>query len=472
MSASSVRHYCGLFGIFGHPNAAFLAHLGLYAQQHRGQESAGIVTSDGVRLRRHAEMGLVNDVFKPGVLDKINAPSAIGHVRYSTSGASCAGNAQPLLFEFAGGQVSLGHNGTLTNAAALRAEFEARGHIFQTTSDSEIIIHLLAAPEHVEHERPLASVLERIEGAFSLVMLHNDRLVAVRDPMGFRPLCIGRMDNGAIVVASETCALDQIEAQYMRDVAPGEILTVDAAGMRSERFGPVDPPRGGACIFEHVYFADPSSNIFGENVHTARKAMGKALAREAFVDADLVIPIPNCARCAAIGYAKQSGIPLGRGFTTSHYAGRSFILPDQDQRDLAVRMKLNVIKDAVRGRRLVVVEDSVVRGTTTRGKISALWKAGAKEIHLRVASPPLRHPCYYGIDFPDPRKLVARDRTVEQIREYLGVDSLHYLSAEAMLECVKLPPNTYCTACFTGDYPTEVLVPLEKLALDPEAKED
>ncbi|MCB9851343.1 MAG: amidophosphoribosyltransferase [Phycisphaerales bacterium] len=467
MTDEAVRHYCGLFGVSGDPQAAILTHLGLYAQQHRGQESAGICTSDGRRLHRHAEMGLVNDVFTPRVLDGLVGSVAIGHVRYSTTGSSCSANAQPLLFEFAAGSVCLGHNGTLTNAVALRKEFEARGHIFQTSSDTEVIVHLLAAPEHQAQPNPLASVLERVEGAFSLVILLDNKLIAARDPYGFRPLCLGKLASGAYVVASETCALDIVDAEYVRDVAPGEILTIHDGELHSDHFGEdVTSGRGGACIFEHVYFADPSSNIFGENVHSARKRMGEALAREAPVDADLVIPVPNCARCAAIGYSGASGLPLGRGFTTSHYAGRSFILPDQAARDLAVKLKLNVIKDAVRGKRLVVVEDSVVRGTTTQGKISALRRAGATEIHLRVASPPLRHPCYYGIDFPDPSKLIAKNRSVDEIREYLGVDSLHYLSVEGMLGSVSQGTQSYCTACFTGDYPTRIRQKVDKLALE------
>ena len=466
MAIEKVRHHCGLFGIFGHTEAAFLTRLGLYAQQHRGQESAGICTSDGARIKRHAGMGLVNDVFNDEALSEINAPVAIGHVRYSTAGSSCPDNTQPLLFEFAEGQISVAHNGTLVNASALRHEYERRGHIFQTSCDTEVIIHLLAAPEHQCEPNPLVSVLDCLEGAYSLLLLYRDRLVAVRDPLGFRPLCLGRMDNGAMVVVSETCALDIVDAEYVRDVAPGEIVTIDKTGVHSERFGQAGLPRGGACIFEHVYFADPSSNIFGQNVHTARKAMGKALAREAPADADLVIPVPNCARCAAIGYSEESGIPLGRGFTTSHFVRRSFILPEQSQRDLAVKLKLNVIKEAVQGKRLVVVEDSVVRGTTTRGKISALRKARAAAIHLRVASPPLRHPCYYGIDFPDPTKLVATTRTVEQIREYLGVDSLQYLTTKALLSCVNMPADHYCTACFTGDYPVKIRQPVNKMAME------
>ncbi len=461
-----VRHHCGLFGVYGHPDSAFLTKLGLYAQQHRGQESAGICTTEGHRILRKAGMGLVNDVFSQSDLDRLRNPVAVGHVRYSTTGSSCEGNAQPLLFEFAGGQVCVAHNGTLTNALALRREYEKRGHIFQTSCDSEVVVHLLASPEHRDQSDALASVLNRLEGAYSLLLLYPDRLVAARDPFGFRPLCMGKMANGAVVVASETCALDIVDAQYLRDVEPGEVVTVCSEGMSSSRFPVGAPARGGACIFEHVYFADPSSNIFGDNVHVARKSMGRALAQEAPVDADLVVPVPNCARCAAIGYAKESGIPLGRGFTTSHYAGRSFILPEQSQRELAVKLKLNVIRDAVKGKRLVVVEDSVVRGTTTLGKMNALRNAGAIEIHLRVASPPLRHPCYYGIDFPDPRKLVAVGRTVEDVREFLGVDSLHYLSAEAMLDSVSMPADRYCTACFTGDHPVKGLTVFDKLALE------
>jgi amidophosphoribosyltransferase len=443
-----------LFGVFGHPEAAFLTHLGLYAQQHRGQESAGICTTDGLSLTRHVGMGLVNGVFNRDILARINNPVAIGHVRYSTAGSSCENNAQPLQFSYLFGEVALAHNGTLVNAQTLRREFEGRGSIFQTSSDSEVIVHLIAQAECRGDPEPLETALNQLQGAYSLLFLHRDRIVAVRDPLGFRPLCFGRMENGAIVVASETCALDIVDAEYVRDVEPGEILTFDDSGIHSRRFGPAGQRRGGACVFEHVYFADPSSNIFGQNVHVARKAMGKALAREAPVDADLVIPVPNCARCAAIGYSEYSGIPVGRGFTTSHFAGRSFILPEQSQRDLTVKLKLNVIKEAVQGKRLVVVEDSVVRGTTTRGKLSALRKAHAREIHLRVASPPLKHACYYGIDFPDPNQLVANGRSVEEVRKFLGVDSLHYLSPEGMLSCLTMPSHQYCTACFTGDYPT------------------
>ncbi len=464
--SDSPRHHCGLFGIYGHPDAVHLTCLGLHAQQHRGQESAGIVSTDGAILKRHAALGLVQDVFDARTLSSLANPIAIGHVRYSTTGSCSEANAQPLMFEYAGGQVAIAHNGNLINAPLLRRDYERHGHIFHTTSDTEVIIHLLAKPGHQDKPNPLAHVLSHLQGAYCLILLYPDRMIAVRDPLGFRPLCIGTLPGGVYVVASETCALDIIDAEYVRDVAPGEIVTIDDRGLHSQRFGLHEGPRGAACIFEHIYFADPSSDIFGENVHMVRQKMGRQLAREAPVAADMVIPVPNCARCAALGYSLESGIPRGRGFTTSHYAGRSFIMPSQTLRDLTVRMKLNVIKEAVKGKRLVVVEDSVVRGTTTRGKIGALRRAGAKEIHLRVASPPIRHPCYFGIDFPNPNELIATGRSVEDIRFFLEVDSLHYLSMEGMLSCVKMPKERYCTACFSGDYPVDATEPVDKYALE------
>ena len=462
----SVRHHCGLFGVFGHEDAVALTHLGLFAQQHRGQESAGICSSDGEHMVRTAGLGLVNQVFHRRNLEAIRNPIAIGHVRYSTTGSCSEANLQPLMFEFAGGQVAIAHNGNLINAALLRRNYERHGHIFQSTSDTEVIIHLLAKPAHQEKQSPLVHVLNHLQGAYCLLLLYPGRLTAVRDPFGFRPLCLGKLANGSWVVASETCALDIIDADYVRDVEPGEIVSITNDGLTSQRYGREMNGRGAACIFEHIYFADPSSNVFGENVHMARERMGRALAREAPADADLVIPVPNCARCSAIGYSQESGIQFGRGFTTSHFAGRSFIMPDQSSREREVRVKLRVIKDAVRDKRLVVVEDSVVRGTTTRGKMGALRRAGAKEIHLRVASPPIRHPCFFGIDFPCKSELVATDRTVEQVRAFLEVDSLHYLSHEGMLQCVKMPPEKYCTACFSGDYPMEVKEPFDKFAME------
>jgi len=461
-----MKHYCGLFGIFGHEDAVFLTHLGLYALQHRGQESAGIVSTDGEQLMRHAGMGLVNQVFNKRNLESIRAPVAIGHVRYSTTGSSTSGNTQPLLFSFMGGQVAIAHNGNLINAALLRRMYEELGHIFQTTCDTEVIIHLLAKHAHQGIGSPMSHVLNHLQGAYSLLFLFPDRMVAARDPLGFHPLCIGRTESGAVVVASESKALDMVDAKYEREIEPGEIVTITQKGVESKRFGGESQGRKAACIFEQIYFADPSSLVFGENVHLARLAMGRRLAKEAPVDADLVVPVPTCARCAAIGYSRESGIPSGRAFTTSHYAGRSFIMPAQSSRDLAVKMKLNVIKEAVSGKRLVVVEDSVVRGTTTRGKMGALKAAGATEIHLRVASPPIRHPCYFGIDFPDQNKLVAHERSVEEIRAYLGIDSLAYISLEGILGCVRMASDQYCTACFSGEYPVDVTEPVDKFAME------
>ncbi len=459
-----VRHYCGLFGIVGHPSAAELTYLGLYAQQHRGQESAGICSSDGRTIIRRAGMGLVTDAISEANLAELRNPMAVGHVRYSTTGSCREANAQPLLVSAGIGQVAVCHNGNLVNAAALRDAFEGRGHIFTTTSDTEVILHLLASEVFRDQPDPLAAVLRQVSGSYCLLLMYPDRIEAVRDPSGNRPLCLGRMDvtrddgsrGVAWAVASETCALDLVDAEYVRDVEPGEIVTLSLKGMSSRRFVEPDGLRHAQCIFELVYFADPASRVFGESVHLVRKEFGRALAREAPVEADLVVAVPNCARCAALGYHEESGIPIGRGFTTNHYVGRSFIQPTQAIRDLTVKLKLNPISATVRGKRLVVVEDSVVRGTTTRGKMRALRAAGANEIHLRVASPPIRHPCYYGIDFPQSEELIASARSVDEIRAFLGVDSLAYLSLEGMLAAVAEHAESYCTACFSGRYPIPI----------------
>jgi len=450
-----VRHSCGLFGVAGHPDCAQLTYLGLYAQQHRGQESAGICISDGQRIRRVAGMGLVTEAIDQRALNSLPNLLAIGHVRYSTTGSSSASNIQPLLVTCSVGQIALCHNGNLVNAAGIRQAYEQHGHIFASTSDTEVILHMLADQEFGVKPDPLAAVLRRLSGSYCLLLLHPDRIEAVRDPYGNRPLCLGQL-NGAWVVASETCALDIIDACYVRDVEPGEIVTLTPRGLSSRRFVEPSEQRRAHCIFEHVYFADPSSQVFGENVHLVRKEMGRALAREAPAEADLVIAVPNCARCAALGYHEVSGIPIGRGFTTNHYIGRSFIQPTQTIRDLTVRLKLNPIRGSVAGKRLVVVEDSIVRGTTTRGKMQSLRHAGAREIHLRVASPPIRHPCYYGIDFPSRSELIAHGRTVEEIREYLGVDSLAYLSLEGLLAAARTADADFCHACFTGAYPIPI----------------
>ncbi|HUN82360.1 MAG TPA: amidophosphoribosyltransferase [Phycisphaerae bacterium] len=464
--STEIRDHCGLFGVYGHPDAAALTYLGMYAQQHRGQESAGICSVAKGKIQRHASLGLVTQAFNEERLEQLRGQSAIGHVRYSTTGSCSDVNCQPLLVQYADGQVAVAHNGNLTNAADLRRQHESGGAIFQTTSDTEVILHLLANPAYSHEADPLAAVLQKLEGAFCLLFIFPDRIEAARDRCGLRPLCIGRLEGGEYCIASETCALDMVDAEYVRDVKPGEIVTLSADGLTSRMFVAAHEIKPAHCIFEMIYFADPASNVFGQNVHTFRVALGRQLAKEAPADADYVIPVPNCARCAAIGYSDESGLPRGRGFVTSHYSGRSFIMPSQQLRDLTVKMKLNVIREAVRGKRLVVVEDSVVRGTTTRGKMGALRKAGAREIHLRVASPPIRHPCYYGIDFPSPRELIATGRTVDQIRDYLGVDSLAYLSHEGMLACAKQAAENYCTACFSGRYPVPVARPLEKLGFE------
>lgn len=459
--STEIRHYCGLFGIANHSDAAQLTCLGLYAQQHRGQESAGICTTDGRTLSRRGGLGLVTEAINQRDLEALRNPMAIGHVRYSTTGSCSESNTQPLVVTCSIGPVAIGHNGNLVNAAEIRRDYERQGHIFVTTSDTEVILHMLADQRFAQMPDPLAAVLRQVCGAYCLLLLQPDRIEAVRDPSGNRPLCLGRLGK-AWVVASETCALDIIDAEYVRDVQPGEIVTLTSSGLSSRRFAEPGAQRPGQCIFEHVYFADPSSQVFGDNVHLVRKAMGRALAGEAPADADLVIAVPNCARCAALGYHEVSGIPIGRGFTTNHYIGRSFIQPTQTIRDLTVRLKLNPIRGSVSGRRLVVVEDSVVRGTTTRGKMQSLRSAGAREIHLRVASPPIRHPCFYGIDFPSRAELAANERTIAQIRDYLGVDSLAYLSLEGMLAAIKDGGCGFCHACFSGDYPIPIDLTFQK----------
>lgn len=465
---TDVHHHCGLFGIVNHPDAAELTYLGLFAQQHRGQEAAGICSTDGTDILRRAGLGLVNVALTESDLRELHSRTAIGHVRYSTTGSPRTENIQPLLVSAAIGQVSVCHNGNLVNAGRLRREYEQRGHIFTTTSDTEVILHMLANLGVRDLPDPLSAVLERLEGSYCLLLMYPDRIEAVRDPSGNRPLCIGRAGD-AWVVASETCAFDRVDAEFVRDVQPGEIVTLRENGITSRRFGEADEHTPGQCIFELIYFADPSSGVFGQSVHLVRKEMGRQLAREAPVDADLVIPVPNCARCAALGFHEESGLPLGRGFTTSHYVGRSFIQPSQSIRDLTVRMKLNPIRASVKGKRLIVVEDSVVRGTTTRGKIRSLRDAGATEIHLRVASPPIRHPCHYGIDFPCREELIADGRSVEAIRAALGVDSLAYLSTEGMHRCVDARSGGFCDACFSGRYPIAINGEVRKDVFEREA---
>jgi amidophosphoribosyltransferase len=464
------KEKCGVFGVWGHPRGAQLCYLGLYAQQHRGQESAGIAVSDGARLTGYNGMGLVAEVFSPGTLaslDTHGGRGAIGHNRYSTAGGSIACNAQPLLERYVGGQVAIAHNGNLINAEALREKFEQAGHLFHTTSDTEVIIHLLASPRSQRTPDPLAAALRHLQGAFSLTLLFPDRLEAARDPWGWRPLSIGRLATGQYVLASETVALDVVGAKFVRDVEPGEIVTVSDQGLTSRHFAEPSQ-RLAQCVFEHVYFANPASVVFGQNVQSSRELLGEALAREAPASADYVAPMPDSGRSAALGYARQSGIQYREAIVPNRYVGRTFIKPTQDQRQAAVRLKLNIIDELVRGKRLIVVDDSIVRGTTTKVKMDQLREAGAKEIHLRISCPPIRHPCYFGVDFARKSELVANEKSVDQIREYLGVDSLHYLSLEGMLGCMNRPSQHYCTACYNGDYRLDPDHPVTEHVIEPE----
>jgi amidophosphoribosyltransferase len=469
------KEKCGIFGIAGPADAVERCYYGLYALQHRGQESAGIAASDGTIINAHTGLGLVADVFKKDVLRELSGHNAgaastlaIGPVRYSTAGSNRKCNAQPILEEYIGGQVAIAHNGNLVNAAKIKREYQEHGHIFYSTSDTEVVLHMLAKPTHQEKPDPLAHVLRHLQGAFSFLFLFADRIEACRDPWGFRPLVLGQTRDGYYCVASETCALQSIQATYLREIEPGEIITIDRTGtsVTSRFFTESLPQKPSHCAFEHVYFASPSSNLFGDVVVETRQKMGRQLAIEAPVDADIVIPIPDSGRSAALGYSKQSGIPFEEGIVPNRYVGRSFIQPSQHMRDLAVQMKLIVIPEMVAGKRVVVVEDSIVRGTTTRGKMLALRRAGAKEIHMRVSCPPIRHPCFFGIDFPTPTELIANGRTVDQIRDFIEVDSLAYLSLEGMLKCMTKPADNYCTACWSGNYPIPVDMQVSKFGLE------
>jgi amidophosphoribosyltransferase len=455
-------HECGVFAIFGHPDAASIVYYGLFALQHRGQESAGIVSgkdSEGP-FAVHKGMGLVSQVFTPEALERVAGTRAIGHVRYSTTGSSTIKNAQPFLVDTGRGQIAIGHNGNLVNAAQLREELEAKGSIFQTTVDSEIILHLLAQPRG---SGGVLSALRRIEGAFSIVLMGEREILGFRDPYGFRPLCIGRKD-GAYVLSSESCALDLIQAEYIREVEPGEVVIIDKSGIRSE--WPFPSTRSAFCIFEYVYFARPDSTISGVNVSKARVEMGRQLARQHPVGADLVIPVPDSGIYAALGFSEELGIPYYPAFVRNHYIGRTFIQPTQRIRDFNVRVKLNLILEAVKGKRVVVVDDSIVRGTTARSRVVTLREAGAKEVHMRISCPPHKFACYYGIDFPDPEKLLANQCKMDEICRYLGADSLGYLDFEGMIDATGRPAETFCTACFSGDYPVPYDAAFDKLIME------
>jgi len=445
------KHYCGVFGIFGHPNAAELTYYGLYALQHRGQESAGIVTCHDGRFFKHHGMGLVPQVFNARLLHDLVGNMAVGHTRYSTTGSSHLRNAQPLTVDCTRGQIAVAHNGNLTNASQLRDELEQRGLVFQTTVDSEIIIMMLAQPSPHGVEGSLAQTFRRLEGAYSLVVMTEKELIGVRDPFGFRPLSLGRV-NGAYALASESVAFDQIHAEFIRDVEPGEIVIINENGLVSLQAFP-EHRRRAFCIFEYVYFARPDSNIGGRSVYEVRKEMGRQLAREHRVAADLVIPVPDSGVCAALGYSEESGIPFEMAFIRNHYVGRSFLQPSQLIRDFDVRMKLNLIAPLVKGKRVIIVDDSIVRGTTCKARVKTLKEAGAKEVHVTVSCPPHMNPCVYGIDFPDRSKLMAANHKVDEIRRYLNADSLHYLSQDGMVKATGLPAESFCMACYDGKYP-------------------
>jgi amidophosphoribosyltransferase len=449
------KEKCGVFGVWGTDQAAQLAYQGLFAQQHRGQESAGIAVTDGHDLVGHADMGLVSQVFPKPVLAGLRGHASVGHVRYSTTGSSQLCNAQPLLQRFHLGPVAVAHNGNLINASRIRQHYGEQGAIFQTDTDTEVIVHMLARPNHAAKGDPLSHVLRHLQGAFSLVFLFPDRIEAARDPWGIRPLSLGRIGD-SWVVASETCAFDAIGATFDRDVEPGEVVRLDEEGLTSRRYAePVHEPA--ACAFEHVYFANPASVIWGRNVHRVREEMGRRLATEhPAPTADCVMPMPDSGRSAALGYAKESGLTFEEGIVPNRFVGRTFILPKQSDRDQMVKLKLNIIGELVHGRSVVVVDDSIVRGTTTRSKMRALRHAGAKEIHLRISCPPIRHPCFYGIDFATRDQLVADGKSVADIEAFLEVDSLGYLSLDGTLAAAGLRESNACSACWSGRYKVDV----------------
>ena len=457
------RHECGVFAVYGHPDAALLTYYGLFALQHRGQESAGMVTVEGPNqpFNIHRGMGLVSQVFLEKDLQQLRVGTrSIGHVRYSTAGSSTLKNAQPLVVDCGRGQLAIAHNGNLVNAAILREELEASGSIFQTTVDSEIILHLLARPTD---RKNVLTALRQVEGAFSFVLMGEQEIIGVRDPFGFRPLVLGKLDD-AFILSSETCALDLIHADFVREIEPGEVVIINDDGIRSE--WPFKEERKAFCMFEYVYFARPDSQIGGRNVSKVRVAMGRELARLHPVEADIVVPVPDSGNYAALGFSHELNIPYEHAFVRNHYIGRTFLQPTQLIRDFNVRVKLNLIKELVAGKRVVVVDDSVVRGTTARARVGNLREAGAKEVHLRISCPPHKFACYYGIDFPNPRNLLANQFTPQEIIHYLGVDSVGYLDLEGMVRATGLSKNEFCLACFNGQYPVPIDPELDKFIIE------
>ncbi len=460
------RESCGLFAVSGHQEAAKLCYFGLYALQHRGQESAGIAVVDQGHMDDHKAMGLVSDVFPMQILKRLKGPSAIGHVRYSTTGSSILSNAQPFVVRHRNKAYAVAHNGNLVNAHTLKEELEKSGSIFQSTMDSEVFLHLFVKNLNLGFEEALKATVAKMEGAFSMVMLTSrGEVVGIKDPQGFRPLCLGRL-NGNWILASETCALDLVQAEYVRELEPGEIIIIDHNGVRS--LCASKSTKKSFCIFEFIYFARPDSTIFGRNVYLTRKAHGRRLAEEAPVKADLVMPFPDSGTYAALGYSEASGIPFEMGMIRNHYVGRTFIQPTQSMRDFGVRVKLNPVRELLKGKDIIIIEDSIIRGTTAKTRVRTLRELGVHKVHLRVAGPPHRFPCHYGIDFSTKGELIAARMTVDELRDYLGLDSLYYLSLEGLLEStgIENPGDHFCKACFDGCYPVDFDDNLSKLCLE------
>jgi amidophosphoribosyltransferase len=449
---------CGIFGIYNHTEASNLAYLGLYALQHRGQESAGIVSSDHRQLHHYRQMGLVSEVFTKEILKKLSGRSAIGHVRYSTAGSSELKNAQPFVVDYHRGSLAIAHNGNLTNAFFIKSELESRGSIFQSNMDTEVIVHLIARFKEKTIVERTVHALKQVEGAYSLLFLTEKEMVAARDPFGFRPLVLGQLKD-APVVASETCAFDLIGAKFVREIQPGEIILINDEGIKS--FKPFSQKQPHQCIFEFIYFARPDSFLFNRNVYEVRKSLGAQLAQEAPVEVDMVVPIPDSGFPATLGYAAESKIPVELGMIRNHYIGRTFIEPEQRIRHFGVKIKLNPVKELLKGKRIVTVDDSIVRATTSR-KINKMFRnAGAKEIHVRISSPPITHPCFFGIDTPKRSELIASSHNLKEIQKFTNASSLHYLSLEGLRKCMKEDAESFCYACFTGDYPIPFQMELE-----------
>ena len=447
------REECGVFAVYDHKEAAKITYFGLYALQHRGQESAGIITSDGHEVSEYKAMGLVPEVFDEEILNKLKGHIALGHVRYSTTGSSLLVNAQPFRIHFAGKSLAIAHNGNLVNAHKIRSELEERGSIFQTSMDSEVVLHLIAKYLKLGMEQAMIETMARVKGAYSMAIMTEDAIIAARDPNGFRPLCLGRLNSG-YVIASETCAFDLVEAEYIRDVEPGEILVINKNGLKSISSG--IKSRKSQCIFELIYFARPDSNVFGQNVYLFRKKQGNLLAQEFPLEVDLVMPFPDSGNYAAIGYAQASGSPLEMGMIRNHYVGRTFIQPSQSMSGFQIKRKINTVKTLLKNQRVLIMEDSIIRGTTARTRIKTLKEIGAREIHMLVSCPPHRYPCHYGIDFSTRGELIAANKSVEEIRDFIGLDSLSYLSIDNLVKATDIPREDLCLACFDGKYPVPI----------------